>query len=91
MEPTIMRIDLLMNKLCLTKTRSIAKNACDKGLMKVNGKTAKASEIIKPEDIVEMRLYGYMHRFRIISVPTGNVAKKDAGDYYELLAREPLE
>jgi len=86
-----MRIDLLMNKLCLTKTRSIAKNACDKGLIRVNDKPVKASEIIKPNDIIEMRLYGYMHRFRILEVPSGNVAKKDAANYYEMLAREPLE
>ncbi|HPV14900.1 MAG TPA: S4 domain-containing protein, partial [Candidatus Cloacimonadota bacterium] len=42
-----MRIDLLLNKLCLTKTRSIAKTACDKGLVKLNGKPAKASAIVK--------------------------------------------
>ncbi|MCB5295976.1 MAG: S4 domain-containing protein [Candidatus Cloacimonadaceae bacterium] len=86
-----MRIDLLLNKLCLTKTRSIAKNACDKGLITVNGKKAKASEIIKANDVIEMRLYGFMHRFCITAIPSGNVAKKDAGDYYEMLAREPLE
>lgn len=86
-----MRIDLLMNKLCLTKTRSIAKNACDKGLISVNGKAAKASLIVKANDIVEMKLYGYLHQFRLNEIPTGNVAKKDAGNYYEMLKREPLE
>jgi ribosome-associated heat shock protein Hsp15 len=47
-----MRLDLLLNKLCLTKTRSIAKNACDKGLLMVNGKTAKASTEIKNSDMI---------------------------------------
>ncbi|MCK9556543.1 MAG: S4 domain-containing protein [Candidatus Cloacimonetes bacterium] len=86
-----MRIDLLMNKLCLTKTRSIAKNACDKGLILVNGKAAKASLMVKANDIVEMKLYGYLHQFRIKELPMGNVSKKDAGNYYEMLKREPLE
>ncbi|MDD4686549.1 MAG: S4 domain-containing protein [Candidatus Cloacimonetes bacterium] len=85
-----MRIDLLLNKLCFTKTRSIAKNACDKGLISVNGKVAKASILVKETDVVEMRLYGFLHEFRIKEVPDGNVAKKDAGNYYELLRREPL-
>ncbi|MDX9869750.1 MAG: S4 domain-containing protein, partial [Candidatus Cloacimonadales bacterium] len=38
-----MRIDLIMNKLCLVKTRSIAKKACDNNAVRVNGKIAKAS------------------------------------------------
>jgi len=85
-----MRLDLLLNKLCLTKTRSIAKNACDKNLVKLNGKPAKASAIVKAEDIIVFRLYGAEHEIRIISVPEGNVAKKDSTNYYEMLRRDEL-
>ena len=53
-----MRVDQLLNKLCLTKTRSIAKTACDKGLVSINGKTAKASAEVKDGDLVNFRLYG---------------------------------
>ena len=45
-----MRLDQLLNKLCFTKTRSIAKNACDKGLVSINGKTAKAAQNVLAED-----------------------------------------
>ncbi|MBW6513181.1 MAG: RNA-binding protein [Candidatus Syntrophosphaera sp.] len=85
-----MRIDLLLNKLCLTKTRSIAKTACDKGLVSINGKTAKASSEIRDGDIVHMKLYGFDHELRIDRVPTGNVAKKDATLYYTLLSRKEI-
>jgi ribosomal 50S subunit-recycling heat shock protein len=85
-----MRLDLLLNKLCLTKTRSIAKNACDKGLVTVNGKSAKAAETIRESDTIVLKLYGYAHEFRITSIPRGNVAKKDAGNYFEMISREPL-
>lgn len=85
-----MRLDLLLNKLCLTKTRSIAKTACDKGLVDINGKTAKASATVKPGDIIDLKLYGYLHRLKIESIPTGNVAKKDTASYYSLLSREAL-
>lgn len=86
-----MRLDLLLNKLCLTKTRSIAKNACDKGLVKVNSKPAKASEKIREGDLISLSLYGYRHEMKILTIPSGNVAKKDAGDYFEMLSREPIE
>lgn len=85
-----MRLDLLLNKLCLTKTRSIAKNACDKNLVLVNGKPAKASTIIKAGDIIIFRLYNAEHEIRITQIPEGNVAKKDSTKYYELLRKEDL-
>lgn len=85
-----MRIDLLLNKLCLTKTRSIAKNACDKGLVSINGKTAKASNEVKDGDIIHMKLYGFDHELRIEQVPGGNVAKKDATRFYTLLSRKEI-
>ncbi|HHV36477.1 MAG TPA: RNA-binding protein [Candidatus Cloacimonetes bacterium] len=86
-----MRIDVLLNKLCLTKTRSIAKNAADKGLLQINGKPAKASAIVKEGDEIVLKLYGYANLLRITEIPSGNVAKKDAGNYYQMISREPIE
>ena len=85
-----MRIDLLLSKLCLTKTRSIAKTACDKGLVSLNGKTAKASAEVKAGDLIRFQLYGYDHELRLERLPMGNVPKKDTGDYYTLLSRREL-
>lgn len=85
-----MRLDLLLNKLCLTKTRSIAKTACDKDLVKINGKIAKASAIVNPDDQIELKLYGHIHQIKIQKLPEGNVAKKDAALYYTLLSREAI-
>lgn len=85
-----MRLDLLLNKLCLTKTRSIAKNACDKNLVWLNGKAAKASALVKAGDKIIFRLYNAEHEILITKIPSGNVAKKDATEYYEMLRREEL-
>jgi len=86
-----MRIDLLLNKLCLAKTRTIAKNACDKNLVQLNGRTAKASSEVKAGDLVRLDLYGFRHEVKIEKLPTGNVAKKDTTTYYSLLSKTPLE
>jgi ribosomal 50S subunit-recycling heat shock protein len=85
-----MRIDLLLNKLCLTKTRSIAKNACDKNLVTINGKLAKASSEVHVEDQIGLKLYGFDHSIRILEIPTGNVSKTNATQYYQLLDKTPL-
>lgn len=85
-----MRIDQLLNKLCLTKTRSIAKNASDKALLSVNGKAAKASTEVKAGDLIGMKLYGFDHQIKILDIPIGNVAKANATDYYEIVSKTPL-
>ena len=48
-----MRVDQLLNKLCLVKTRSIAKRACDSNLVKINGKNAKSSSKVSENDVLE--------------------------------------
>jgi len=85
-----MRIDLLMNKLCLVKTRSIAKKACDNNAIRVNEKPAKASIEIKENDIIDYDLFGYKTKLKITKIPEGNVSKKDAPEYYEIIQRDKV-
>jgi ribosome-associated heat shock protein Hsp15 len=86
-----MRIDLLLSKLCLIKTRSIAKTACDKDLVFINGKEAKSSTMAKGGDIITFSLSGYRTIIKLLSIPSGNVSKKSAPEYYEILERIKLD
>ena len=86
-----MRIDQLLKKLCLIKTRNIAKNACDKNLVKVNNKLAKASTSVSEGDIIEYEIYGFKNVIKINSIPTGNVSKVKAPEYYTPIERTKLD
>ena len=86
-----MRIDVVLNKLCIVKTRSIAKNACDNKAILLNDDPAKASSEIKINDIIECNMFGYKMIIKIIKIPEGNVAKKDVMMYYEIISREAAE
>lgn len=86
-----MRLDQLLNKLCLVKTRSQAKKACDANLVKINGKSAKSSASVVENDILEYSIFGNFFKVRIIDIPKGNVAKSKAPDYYSLLEHYKLE
>ncbi len=86
-----MRIDLLMNRLCLVKSRSIAKNACDRDLVLINDKPVKASTEVREGDLIQYSVYGYDTIIRILKIPTGNVSKKNASTYYEVISREKLD
>ncbi|MFA7056703.1 MAG: S4 domain-containing protein [Candidatus Cloacimonadales bacterium] len=85
-----MRIDQLLNKICVIKTRSIANQACRKGLIEINNQVAKASSTVKDGDTISVKLNGYKTVIKITQIPQGNVSKKNALDYYELLTREAL-
>lgn len=84
-----MRVDQLLNKLCLFKTRSMAKKACDLKLVAVNGKIAKASAEIHEEDIIRYTVYNWQYTVKINKIPGGNVSKSSAGEYYELIKKKP--
>jgi len=86
-----MRIDQLLNKLCLVKTRSIAKKACDGNLVKINGKTARSSSKVIENDVIEFSIFGNYFRLRIIEIPHGNVAKTSAPEYYEMIEKYKLD
>lgn len=45
-----MRLDKFLKNARIIKRRTVAKEACDKGLVKVNGRDAKAGTEIQPED-----------------------------------------
>jgi ribosome-associated heat shock protein Hsp15 len=80
-----------MNKLCLVKSRSIAKNACDHQLVLINEHPVKASSTVLDGDVLQYSIYGYTTVVRIVKIPTGNVSKKNAAEYYEIISRKQLE
>ncbi|MCF7919035.1 MAG: RNA-binding protein [Candidatus Cloacimonetes bacterium] len=83
-----MRVDQLLNKLCLFKTRSMAKKACDLDLVSINGKVSKASAEVRDADEIRYTVYNWQYTVRIVKVPEGNVSKATAGEYYELLKKK---
>ncbi len=82
-----MRIDQLLNTLCLMKTRSMAKKACDSNLVKLNGKVSKASTIVSDGDEIEYSVFGWNTKLKIEKIPVGNVSKKTAPEYYTIIER----
>lgn len=64
-EPSSARVDAWLWAVRLTKTRSVAANACRSGHVKVNGKTAKPSTLVRVGDHIEARLAG---RERVVDV-----------------------
>lgn len=69
----------------LSKRRSLAKELCDKELVRVNGQVAKASKEIKQGDIIQVESWNRRLVVKVLRVPEGPLKKKEAHSLYEVL------
>ena len=75
----MLRIDLFLKLSRVVKRRSQAKELCDEGVVRVNGKVVKSSKEIREGDIVEVDSVMRYLRFKVNRVPVRkNVSKKEA-------------
>jgi len=80
-----MRLDKFLKVSRIIKRRTVANEACGNHRVLLNGKEAKSSKIVKPEDIIEVYFGDKVYKFRILALPTGNVGKTDAMNLYEII------
>jgi ribosomal 50S subunit-recycling heat shock protein len=83
-----MRLDVALNRLCLTRSRSEAKTACEAGAIFVGGDPAKPSRTLFAGDVVTLRFTNRILEVRILEVPRKNLSKKAAREMYEIVRDE---
>lgn len=79
-----MRLDKYLKISRLIKRRTVANEACDAGMVQVNGQQARASYQVNPGDIIEINMGTRAVRVEVLSVQE-NVGKNDAPLLYRLL------
>ena len=79
-----MRLDKYLKVSRLIKRRTIANEACDAGRVSVNGKVARASYDVKPDDLIEIVFGNKTVKVRVLKV-TETVKKDEAADLFEIL------
>lgn len=87
-----MRLDLFLKSSRLILRRTLANEFCKKGLVKINGKTAKASTDVQEGDEIEIKRHLRKTTAKIVKVPkTKQVSKKNARDLFEIISDETEE
>ena len=86
-----MRLDVFLNKCCLTRRRSEAKRACENGIVTVDDQTAKASRLVQVGQTVAIAFADRYLEVEILELPRGNISKKMASDYYRVILDEVRE
>ncbi len=70
-----MRLDKYLKVSRIIKRRTVANEACDAGRIMVNGKVAKASQGVKPGDIIEIQFGSRTFKAEVLSIQ--ETVKKD--------------
>ncbi|KAA6316304.1 Heat shock protein 15 [termite gut metagenome] len=88
------RIDKWMWAVRIFKTRTIAAEACKKGRVTINGSLVKASRVITPGDIIQIKKPPVIYSFKVLQAIEKRIGAKlvsevmenvTAPDQYELL------
>ena len=85
-----MRVDVTLHRLCLTRSRNEAKVACESGAVLVEGKPAKASQLLAPGQAVTLRYPRRLLEFRLLELPQKSTSKQLARTMYEIVRDERL-
>lgn len=81
-----MRLDKWLKVSRLIKRRTVANEACDNGLISVNGKAARASYDVKVGDRISLRFGQRTLTVEVLSVQE-TVKQSDAGTLYREIAQ----
>ncbi len=78
-----MRLDKFLKVSRLIKRRTVANDVCDSARVFVNNNPAKPSKQLKVGDIISIEYKNLIKTYRVLIVPTGNVAINVANTLYE--------
>lgn len=77
-----MRLDKYLKVSRLIKRRTVANEACDRGRVSINGKTAKASVDVKVGDVIEIHFGDKTVKVMVTDI-IETTKKDDAKDMYK--------
>jgi ribosomal 50S subunit-recycling heat shock protein len=83
-----LRVDVLLHRLCLTRSRSEAKAACEAGAVWVDGKRARPSDAVPPGRRIEVRYPSRTLELELLATPGKSTSKKQARELYRVLREE---
>lgn len=85
-----LRVDVLLHRLCLTKSRSEAKAACEAGAVTLDGKRARPSDSVVAGKRIVVKYPSRLLEVELLELPGKSVSKKAARDLYRVLKDEKV-
>ena len=85
-----MRLDKFLQLTGLVKRRTLAKELCDAGRIKVNGKVAKPSTEVRIGDLIEGEVGWERWEVRVLQIPKGSVPSNRRSEFVEVIRQERI-
>lgn len=85
-----LRVDVLLHRLCLTRSRSEAKAACEAGAVSLDGRRARPSDAVAAGKRITIRYPARLLEVELLEMPGKSVSKKAARDLYRVLQDERI-
>ena len=85
-----MRLDKFLQLTGLIKRRTLAKELCDAGRIKVNGKVAKPSTEVRVGDLIEGEVGWERWEVRVLQIPKGSVPSNRRSEFVEVIRQERI-
>ena len=85
-----MRIDKFLKVSRIIKRRTVAKEACDRERVSLNGRVCKAGAEVAAGDVIEVRFGSGAFRAKVLSLKE-SVRKEEAAEMYEVIDPETTE
>lgn len=85
MSDETLRLDVLLHRLCLTRSRSEAKVACESGAVSLDGRPARPSDAVGAGRRIAVRYPSRTVEVEVLEVPGKNVSKKGARELYRIV------
>jgi ribosomal 50S subunit-recycling heat shock protein len=85
-----MRLDKFLQLTGLVKRRTLAKELCDAGRIKVNGKVAKPATEVRVGDLIEGDVGWERWEVRVLQLPKGSVPANRRSEFVEMIRRERI-
>ena len=85
-----MRIDVFLKVSRLIKQREAAKKACDQGMVRLDGRTAKPGSDLQPGARLTIEWPSRRLEVEVLETPSGNISKMRSLSLYRLLNETDL-
>jgi ribosome-associated heat shock protein Hsp15 len=82
---TALRLDVLLHRLCLTRSRSEAKAACEAGAVSLDGRPGRPSDTVLPGRHVVVQYPGRTLEVEVLVLPGKSTSKKAAREMYRVV------
>jgi ribosomal 50S subunit-recycling heat shock protein len=86
-----LRVDVLLHRLRLTRSRSEAKAACEVGAVRVGDHVARASQAVGPGQRIAVQYPKRLLEVEVLTLPPKSLSRQGARDLYRVVRDEDLD